>query len=179
MQLPPNLHRDSKAHTLWRHELGDGKGVMCSTSALSEYPKGYCVALTRAYRAFLSRVGSGGREFPFLEIFSGPNSPLTREVKLALADPLVSSLPWGPLGEESACSKTADRLPASGAHSISSRAVDDGPGKTPVVLTRQIALPRSPPRVWWSKADSYGIVGVPQPSLNLPHLGRQPKWSAS
>ena len=61
-------------------------GASVVTEAEAEYPQGMCEALAKAIAARVVSVpaGSAGTPFAFLEVYSGPNAPLTAAVKQAL-----------------------------------------------------------------------------------------------
>lgn len=65
--------RTGKKHKRWRPQVIGGRVTQFSTGEEREYPVGFC----RAYARGVAELKSGGR---FLEIFSGPNAPLSQAV---------------------------------------------------------------------------------------------------
>lgn len=65
--------RTGKRHKRWRPRVSNGKVLQFSTGEEREYPYGFC----RAYAEGVAELGSKGR---FIEIFSGPNAPLSHAV---------------------------------------------------------------------------------------------------
>jgi len=66
--------RNGLKHLKWKPKTFGNKVVQFTTGEEREYPKGFCEAYARAVREFLPEKSS------FLEIFSGPNAPLSRAI---------------------------------------------------------------------------------------------------
>ena len=74
--------RTGLPHLKWRPTTSGGKVVQFTTGDEREYPAGFCEAYARCADAVLSTSGT------FLEVFSGPNAPLSKAVALQLGEPL-------------------------------------------------------------------------------------------
>lgn len=65
--------RTGRKHKRWRPKVANGKILQFSTGEEREYPSGFC----QAYSEGIAELKSGGL---FLEVFSGPNAPLSQAV---------------------------------------------------------------------------------------------------
>eukprot|EP00435_Cladocopium_sp_Y103_P048347 s363_g14.t1 len=70
--------RTGERHLKWRPSVANGKVVQFTTGDEREYPKGFCVEYAANAKPLLSDGGS------FVEIFSGPNAPLSSAVGVML-----------------------------------------------------------------------------------------------
>ena len=77
-QDPKVCSRTGKPHKSWRPRVREGRVTSFTTGEEREYPNGFCAA----YAKGMGRVATSvdGAEFGFLEIFSGPNAPLSSRV---------------------------------------------------------------------------------------------------
>ena len=79
--LDPKLcTRTGKPHQSWRPRVRDGRVSSFSTGEEREYPTGFCRAYAQGLRDVADEPEYPEGEFTFLEVFSGPNAPLSREV---------------------------------------------------------------------------------------------------
>jgi len=85
--------RTGRPHASWQHEVQQGRVTHFSTGDLTEYPAGLCKAKARGYVRYLKRVGPADKSFVFLQVFSGPNAPLTGAVRAAIALEVLGSAP--------------------------------------------------------------------------------------
>ena len=74
--------RTQLPHLKWRPTTSGGKVIQFTTGDEREYPIGFCQEYARCCKELL------GREGTFLEIFSGPNAPLTQAVCQQLGEPM-------------------------------------------------------------------------------------------
>ena len=74
--------RTGKPHKKWKPMVAEGKILSFSTGEEREYPLGFCRAYADATREYL-KPGDA-----FVEIFSGPNAPLSSEVARVHGIPL-------------------------------------------------------------------------------------------
>ena len=77
--------RTGKPHKDWRPKVSQGKVISFATGDEREYPRGFCEAYAEGVRD-LSR----SPEFSFLEVFSGPNAPLSSAVAATVGESLVT-----------------------------------------------------------------------------------------
>jgi len=77
--------RTGQNHLKWKPVVSGSKVIQFTTGEEREYPVGFCRSYAKAARKML---GSGRK---FVEIFSGPNAPLSREVATILGEPLRGS----------------------------------------------------------------------------------------
>ena len=77
-----SLHEDWRPHLKWRPTVHNGQVLQSQTGDEREYPVGFCKEYAKAAGLVL---GSGGS---FLEVFSGPNAPLSVEVGALLGAPV-------------------------------------------------------------------------------------------
>ena len=76
------MHEDWRPHLKWRPTVHNGQVLQSQTGDEREYPVGFCKEYAKAAGLVL---GSGGS---FLEVFSGPNAPLSVEVGALLGAPV-------------------------------------------------------------------------------------------
>ena len=74
--------RTGEPHLKWRPTVTGGKVLQFTTGDEREYPKGFC----SAYAACISELLGSGKSF--IEIFSGPNAPLSQAVSDLIGIPL-------------------------------------------------------------------------------------------
>ena len=72
--------RTGQNHLKWKPVVSGSKVIQFTTGEEREYPVGFCRSYAKAAREIL---GSGRK---FVEIFSGPNAPLSREVATILGE---------------------------------------------------------------------------------------------
>ena len=77
--------RTKKKHANWRPKVRGGRVVSFPTGEEREYPREFC----ETYAACIKDLSNLDEEFTFLEVFSGPNAPLSN----AVAGHLESELP--------------------------------------------------------------------------------------
>lgn len=87
--------RTKSGHLSWKPKVEGGKVVCFSTGEEREYPEGFCAAFAAGLREAAKRFPEGWR---FLEVFSGPNAPLSSAVALEFGEPppppMTSSERW-------------------------------------------------------------------------------------
>ena len=79
--------RTGLRHLAWRPKVQAGKIISFATGEEREYPKGFCEAYARA----LQRLRSRENIQSFVEVFSGPNAPLSSSISRAFDVPLPGS----------------------------------------------------------------------------------------
>ena len=77
--------RTGMPHLRWRPTVSGGKVVQFTTGDEREYPVGFCQSYAKCAAKLL---GSNGK---FVEVFSGPNAPLSRELSAELGEKLRGS----------------------------------------------------------------------------------------
>lgn len=70
--------RNGLKHLKWRPKTFGNKVVQFTTGEEREYPKGFCEAYAKAVKEFHAEAQGG--KASFMEIFSGPNAPLSKAV---------------------------------------------------------------------------------------------------
>lgn len=87
--------RTKSGHLSWKPKVEGGKVVCFSTGEEREYPEGFCAAFAAGLREAAKRFPEDWR---FLEVFSGPNAPLSSAVALEFGEPppppMTSSERW-------------------------------------------------------------------------------------
>ena len=78
--------RTGEPHRRWRPTVSCGKVVQFQTGDEREYPVGFCDAYSSAVKEILRRVA--GEDNCFVEVFSGPNAPLSHAVGRATGVPV-------------------------------------------------------------------------------------------
>eukprot|EP00435_Cladocopium_sp_Y103_P062053 s206_g23.t1 len=78
-------NRTNLKHLKWRPTTSGGKVLQFTTGDEREYPIGFCRAYASCAKSLL---GSSGK---FVEVFSGPNAPLSRAVCEEIGEPLRGS----------------------------------------------------------------------------------------
>ena len=68
--------RTGRRHLAWRPKVESGKIISFATGEEREYPKGFC----QAYGMALEKLSARVRVDSFVEVFSGPNAPLSQVV---------------------------------------------------------------------------------------------------
>ena len=79
--------RTGLRHLAWRPKVQAGKIISFATGEEREYPEGFC----KAYACALQRLRSRENSQSFLEVFSGPNAPLSSSIAKAFNVPLPGS----------------------------------------------------------------------------------------
>ena len=79
--------RTGLRHLAWRPKVQAGKIISFATGEEREYPEGFC----KAYACALQRLRSRENIQSFLEVFSGPNAPLSSSIAKAFNVPLPGS----------------------------------------------------------------------------------------
>eukprot|EP00435_Cladocopium_sp_Y103_P021759 s2411_g5.t1 len=74
--------RTGLKHLKWRPTTSGGRVVQFTTGDEREYPSGFCTAYARCAAKILGSKGT------FMEVFSGPNAPLTRAMCQQLGEEL-------------------------------------------------------------------------------------------
>ena len=74
--------RTGLPHLKWKPATSGGKVVQFTTGDEREYPPGFCQAYAKCALKVLGESGT------FVEVFSGPNAPLSRAVASELDEPL-------------------------------------------------------------------------------------------
>lgn len=69
--------RTGKPHKSWKPKVSRGQVVSFTTGEEREYPEGFCSAYAAGVQQSFKHSSS---EFTFLEVFSGPNAPLSQAV---------------------------------------------------------------------------------------------------
>ena len=104
--------RTGRPHQTWRPRVRNGKVTAFTTGEEREYPLGFCQAYARGMKETLGEEISPKKPFSFLEVFSGPNAPLSREVarefQCNLPEPRKSLVDESGIGREKV---TADLNP--------------------------------------------------------------------
>ena len=92
--------RTQEAHQRWRPAVSCGKVIQFQTGDEREYPIGFCEAYARAAQEILEK--EAGNEPSFLEVFSGPNAPLSHSIGRTTGAPVPGGrLNTGEKGEKS------------------------------------------------------------------------------
>ena len=77
--------RTGAPHLTWAPVVRDGVIATYPTEAEAEYPAGLCVEVAKGVAELVEAAHSGDRyEWDFIEVFSGPNAPLSRAVAAQL-----------------------------------------------------------------------------------------------
>ena len=74
----PLCQRTGEPHQRWRPTVSCGKVVQFQTGDEREYPAGFCEAYSLAVQEILLKTDA--KEASFVEVFSGPNAPLSHAV---------------------------------------------------------------------------------------------------
>lgn len=74
---PQRCSRTGKPHKSWKPKVSRGQVVSFTTGEEREYPEGFCSAYVAGVQQSFKQSNSG---FTFLEVFSGPNAPLSQAV---------------------------------------------------------------------------------------------------
>ena len=77
--------RTRQNHLKWKPVTAGSKVIQFTTGEEREYPQGFCMSYARAAKKVMGKQGK------FIEIFSGPNAPLSREVAEIFGEPLKGS----------------------------------------------------------------------------------------
>ena len=74
--------RTGLPHESWAPTVTDGEITAFATAKATEYPRGFCMASSFGYKAWLASLTKIPKHsLLFSEIFSGPNAPLTEAVR--------------------------------------------------------------------------------------------------
>ena len=74
--------RTGLQHEGWAPTVVDGEIMAFATSQATEYPRGFCMASSFGYKAWLASLTKiPEHSLLFSEVFSGPNAPLTEAVR--------------------------------------------------------------------------------------------------
>ena len=82
--------RTGTCHLSWKPAVKNGKVVSFSTGEEREYPSEFCQALASGLAFSYLKAG---KELVFLEVFSGPNAPLTKAVSEVLGKKFEDRIP--------------------------------------------------------------------------------------
>ena len=84
----PPCERKKFQRLIHNHPLKDGRVISFSTGEEREYPKGFCVAYANGIKDL-----AADPSFSFLEVFSGPNAPLSAAVAATVGEELSDAKP--------------------------------------------------------------------------------------
>ena len=74
--------RTGQSHQKWKPITAGSKVIQFTTGEEREYPVGFCRSYAKAAKEAMGKSGQ------FVEIFSGPNAPLSREIAKVFGEPL-------------------------------------------------------------------------------------------
>ena len=141
--------RTGKKHKDWRPKVEKGRVLSFATGEEREYPAGFCTAYASALKDLYDQ-----EDFIFLEIFSGPNAPLStavashvgeslEEPRSSLTDPLAASTERSRIVEPTPSQPPEPALPST-------------PQATPTQPEREILFPEEEGRTYRRDAVAAG-----------------------
>ena len=84
--------RTGQPHEEFRHQIENGRVVRYGTEGSSEYPKELCDIQSASMLEAIRERRTPGTKYSFIEIFSGPNAPLTKSAEEYVKSKSVSKI---------------------------------------------------------------------------------------